>query len=146
MPEASPNSPSEAKLNCAKQMLAALIGGTGLDAIGAEEKLDAPQVQAIVREEFGRRWVAPVADFAKIQITRLESLCLLVLDRVQKGELEAVDRALKIFDRLDCYHGFSRASPALEQYGEEERERLLNKINSVAQRLGLDKPDGASEG
>ena len=51
------------------------------------------------------------ADFAKLQIARLESLSLLTLDRGQKGELEALDRALKILDRLDRYHGFTARTP-----------------------------------
>ena len=64
------------------------------------------------------------------------------MDRVGGGELAAIDRALRIIDRLDRYHGFQRASPALEPYGEEERERLLDKLNAVAARLADDEPDG----
>ena len=94
-----------------------------------------------MREELGRRWIAPLADFAKLQVARLENLSLLMLDRIQKGEIEAVDRALKIFDRLDRYHGFNRASPAAEQYGDEERKRLLDKINTIAERVGADTPE-----
>jgi hypothetical protein len=119
----------------AKRMIAALVEGVDLDAIAAQERLPAEEVQAILREELGRRWVAPVADFAKIQIARLENLCLHVMDRVDSGDIAGVDRALRIIDRLDRYHGFQRASPAIQQYGEEERERLLAKINEAAVRL-----------
>ena len=45
---------------------------------------------------------------------------------------------MKILDRLDRYHGFSRASPALEPYGDDERERLLAKLNAAAARLEAD--------
>ena len=76
--------------------------------------------------------------FAKLQIARLEALSVKMFKRAQKGELKAVDRAIKIIERLDRYHGFDRASPALEPYGEEERERLLDKINAVAARLADD--------
>jgi hypothetical protein len=119
----------------AKRILTALIGGEGLEAIVAREKLAAKRIVAIVREELGRRWVPPSADFAKLQIARLQELGRQLVGRVNDGELEALDRALKILDRLDRYHGFSRASPALEPYGEEERERLLNKLNAAAARL-----------
>jgi hypothetical protein len=139
MSEAPPNAPEYAKQSRARRVLGAVIGGLGLDAIGAEEKIAADRVETIVREELGRRWVAPVADIAKIQIARLENLALLLLDRLQTGELKAVDRALKIFDRLDRYHGFSRANPVLERYGEEDREKLLDKINAAAARLEADK-------
>ncbi len=93
-----------------------------------------------MREELSRRWVAPATAFAKLQIARLENLSLQTLDRGHKGELDALDRALKILDRLDRYHGFHRANPALEPYGEEEREKLINKLNVIAARLEDDKP------
>jgi len=95
-----------------------------------------------VREELGRRWVAPIADFAKIQIARLENLYLVAMDGILRGEVVAIDRALKIFDRLDRYHGFNRASPAIEPYGEEERERLIAKLNEVAERLSDEPQNG----
>jgi hypothetical protein len=141
MTETPPDASKDAHPSRAQRVLAALIGGAGLDAIGAREKLPTKRVEAIVREELGQRWVAPMADFAKLQIARLESLSLQLLDRIQKGELEAVDQALKIFDRLDRYHGFSRASPALEPYGEEERKRLLDKLNTIAARLEPGEPE-----
>ena len=127
-----PNPPRDAR---SKRIIAALIDGVDLDAIAAQERLPPKEVQAILREELSRRWVAPAADFAKIQIARLENLCLHVMDRIDSGDIAAVDRALRIIDRLDRYHGFQRASPAIEPYGEEQRERLLAKINEAAERL-----------
>ena len=134
--------PNETEPSLAHRILSALIGGAGIDAISAREALPPKRVESIVREELGRRWIAPLADFAKLQVARLENLSLLLVDRIQKGEIEAVDRALKIFDRLDRYHGFRRANPAAEQYGDEERERLLDKINTIAERVGADTREG----
>ena len=134
-------SPNETQPSLAQRILSALIGGAGIDTISAREALPPKRVEAIVREELGRRWIAPLADFAKLQVARLENLSLMMLDRIQKGEIEAVDRALKIFDRLDRYHGFSRANPAAEQYGDEERERLLDKLNTIVERVGADSPE-----
>jgi len=142
MTETVPKTPNGAKSSRAQRIFEALIGGAGVEAIGVGEKLAPKRVQAIVRDALGRRWVAPMADFAKLQIARLEALSVQVMIRAQKGELKAVDRALKILDRLDRYHGFDRASPALEPYDDEERERLHNKINTIAARL---KEDAAAE-
>jgi len=138
-------SPNESHDPRAKRMIAALIEGADLDAIAAEERLPATEAQTILREELGRRWVAPAADFAKIQIARLENLSLHVMDRIDSGELAAIDRALRIIDRLDRYHGFSRASPAVEPYGEEDRKRLIAKLNAVAARLRDEEPQSVSE-
>jgi hypothetical protein len=145
MTEANFPAPNEAQSSLAslgRRMLAALIGGVDLDIIGEQERLPAARVQTILRDELGRRWVPPVADFAKIQIARLDGLTLQVLDRAESGELKAVDRALKIFDRLDRYHGFNRANPAPEPYGDEQRQRLLAKLNAIAERLGRDNSEG----
>ncbi len=142
MPIVSPNDTPDAR---AKRMIAALIEGADLDAIAVQERLPAKEAQTILHEEIGQRWVAPLADFAKIQIARLGNLCLHVMDRIDSGELAAVDRALRIIDRLDRYHGFSRASPAIEPYGEEERTRLLAKLNAVAARLRDDQPENPSD-
>jgi len=121
------------------------LRGAGPDAIAEEEDLPIAEVDTVVREELDRRWVTSISDFVKIQIARLDRLCLVALDQAQRGELKAVDRALKVFDRLDRYHGFSRAAPVVENYGEEERARLLAKIESIVTRLEENSPanDGA---
>lgn len=129
------DSPNQSHDVRAKRLLAAVVEGAELEAVAAQERLPASETQTILREELGRRWIAPMEDFAKIQIARLHNLCLHVMDRVDGGELAAVDRALKIIDRLDRYHGFSRASPAIEPYGDEERAKLKDKLTAVAARL-----------
>ncbi|HZZ61069.1 MAG TPA: hypothetical protein VFE63_07835 [Roseiarcus sp.] len=137
--------PNQTDHSRAKRIIAALIEGADLDAVAAQERLPAEEVQAILHEELSQRWVAPVADFAKIQIARLENLCLHVMDRVDSGELGAIDRAVKIVDRLDRYHGFHRASPAIERYEDDERQKLLDKLNAVAARLHDEPPDSGSD-
>ncbi|MBV9287359.1 MAG: hypothetical protein JO288_05960 [Hyphomicrobiales bacterium] len=112
-----------------------LLRGLGLDAIGAEEKAPVRTVQAIVQDELDRRWVPPAADFAKLQIARLERLAQHLADSVERAESKAVDRMLKILDRLDRYHGFTRLSPAGDSYDQDARVRLLEKINAIAERL-----------
>lgn len=136
-----PQAPKRGAQTRAQRILAALIAGASLDEIGVQAKLSRRKTEQMLLDELRRRWVAPAAEFASLQITRLEGMILTLTDSVQNGELEAIDRALKILDRLDRYHGFTRANPAVEPYGEEERERLLNKINTIAARLQSDKPE-----
>jgi hypothetical protein len=130
--------PHGARSNRARRMFDALLRGAAPEAISEEEGLPQAEVEASMRDELGRRRVTPAVDFAKIQIARLERLCLAILDKAHRGELKAVDRALKILDRLDRYHGFTRAAPAAQPYGDEERERLLAKLNAIAARLDAD--------
>ena len=125
----------------ARRMLEALIGGVSPDAIGAEENLpDAQRSSGRSATNSAGAGCAPAAEFAKIQIARLEGFCLQLMDRVDAGELAAIDRALKIIDRLDRYHGFHRAQPALEPYGEAHRARLLAKLNAAAANLADAEP------
>ena len=51
------------------------------------------------------------------------------------GDLAAIDRLLKILDRLDRYHGFNKLAPANEDPDEGSRERLLAKLNMMAERM-----------
>jgi hypothetical protein len=129
----------------ARRMLAALIGGFSPDAIGAAENLPTETVERALSVELGRRWTPTVAEFAKIQIARLEGFFSRLMDRVEAGELAAVDRALKMVDRLDRYHGFHRARAAIEPYGEEQRERLLAKLNAAAANLADPETEGPSD-
>ena len=126
----------------ARRMLAALVGGLGPEAIGAEENLPPETVEKALGDQLGRRWAPPAGAFAKIQIARLEGFFVRLMDRVEAGELAAVDRALKIVDRLDRYHGFHRASPALAPCGEDHRQRLLAKLDAAAANLADADSDG----
>ena len=142
IPPASPHAGAETASERAQRVVEALIAGLSLETISAEEGVAPEGLAAIVHDQLNRRWIAPAGHFAKIQVARLESLSVCVLDRAQSGNLAAVDRALKIIDRLDRYHGFSRANPMVEPYGEEERERLLAKINAIVERMRAEGDEG----
>jgi hypothetical protein len=141
MSDASPSPRSKrSRVTRAQRVLASLIAGAGVDEIGATERLTRKRTESILREELRNRWVAPAEDFARLQIARLEQMILKLLDRLQNGDLKAIDRALKIVDRLDRYHGFTKGRQIPEPYGEEERVRLLKKVNEIADRLQPERP------
>jgi hypothetical protein len=101
----------------------------------ARQRLTRKRTETILRQELRNRWVAPAEDFARLQIARLEQMLLKLLDRLQNGDLKAIDRAIRIVDRLDRYHGFTKAKRLPEQYGDEERARLMKKVNDIVDRL-----------
>ena len=141
MSDANPPTRSKRqRTSLAQRVLASLVAGAGVDEISAAEQLTRKRTETILREALRSRWVAPAEEFARLQIARLERMIAKLVDRLQSGDLEAIDRALKIVDRLDRYHGFTKAKRLPEQYGEEERARLLKKINEVAERLQPEKP------
>jgi hypothetical protein len=141
MTDANPSTrPKRSTPSRARRALASLIAGAGVDEISAAERLTRKRTESLLRQELRSRWVAPAEEFARLQIARLERMILNLLERIRNGELEAIDRALKIVDRLDRYHGFSRANRVSEQYGEEERARLRKKVNEIVERLRAERP------
>jgi len=124
-----PTRPRRARTTIAQRVLASLVAGA--EEISATGK----RTENVLREALRGRWIAPGEDFSRLQIARLERMIARLVDRLQKGDLEAIARALKIVDRLDRYHGFTKGKRFAEQYGEEERARLLKKINDIAARL-----------
>jgi len=83
-----------------------------------------------------RRWTPArgetTLEHAKAPIARLEPALRLAARGVTKGDLSAIDRLLRVLDRLDKY---SAAPGAEETYDENGRERLLTKLNTMAQRM-----------
>ena len=117
------------------KILVALVAGEGVDAIAEKEGLSRKRVETMLRDELRRRWVAPAEDYARLQIVRLEAMSAKLAAKAESGELPAIDRMLKILDRLDRYHGFTKLTPASSTYDEGARERLLAKLNAMAARM-----------
>ncbi len=117
------------------KIVAALVSGQSVEAIAESERLTRKRVEALLRDELRRRWVAPAEDHARLQIARLEAMAARLAPSAEAGELPAIDRVLKILDRLDRYHGFSKLAPASAEPDEGGRERLLAKLNAMAERM-----------
>jgi hypothetical protein len=140
MSEASPSTRSKrSRATLAQRVLASLAAATG-EEISAVEELTRKRTENTLRQGLRNRWFAPAEEFARLQIARLEHMILKLLARIQNGDLEALDPALKIVDRLDRHHGFMKAKRVTEQYGEEDRARLLKKVNEIADRLQPEQP------
>src|SRR5665213_1521150 len=102
-------------------ILSALVAGESVDAIAEREGLSRKRIETMLRDELRRRWVAPAEDYARLQIARLEAMSARLAASAENGELPAVDRMLKILDRLDRYHGFSKLTPAAPNQDEGAR-------------------------
>jgi hypothetical protein len=81
-------------------------------------------------------------DHARVQIARLEPALRLAARGVADGDLAAIDRLLRVLDRLDRY---SAVEGAEGTYDENARERLLTKLNSMAERIRRAREAGVVE-
>jgi hypothetical protein len=117
------------------QIVAALVSGRSVETIAEGERMTRKRVEALLRDELRRRRVAPPAEYARLQIVRLEAMAATLAPLAMNGDLPAIDRALKILDRLDRYHGFDKAVAADPDPDAGGRERLLAKLNSMAERM-----------
>lgn len=87
-----------------------LVRGMPHVAIARFEKCSVQQVRKIVaRELAGRRIDAP-ADFAKLQIARLNEALMAANGLMIDGDASGVDRLLKVVAQLDRYHGLAQAA------------------------------------
>jgi hypothetical protein len=116
-------------------ILAALVTGSGLEEIAKAEKLSPKRVEKLLREELQRHWVAPAQDHARLQIVRLQKISATLIGKALEGHLPSIDRLLRVFDRLDRYHGFSKLTPATTEDYAVIHERLMAKINRNVARL-----------
>jgi hypothetical protein len=140
MSEASPSTRlKRSRAILAQRVLASFATAAG-EEISAVEELTQKRTENTLRQGLRNRWFAPAEEFARLQIARLEHMILNLLARIQNGDLEAIDPALKIADRLDGHHGFMKAKRVTEQYGEEDRARLLKKVNEITDRLQPEQP------
>ena len=114
------------------RILASLQAGLSYAAIGRAEGLSRERVRQIVVQALDRDQADSKLDHARVQIARLEPALRLAAQAVAEGDLSAIDRLLRVLDRLDRYSAVEGAE-ASQDAG--SREKLLSKLNSMAERM-----------
>jgi hypothetical protein len=79
--------------------------------------------------------VAPAQDYARIQVARLDAILAQLTAKAEEGDIAAIDRILRVLDRLDRYHGFGKLKPVVRAYDDDARKRLLERLDRAAGRL-----------
>ena len=115
-----------------KRIFAKLREGWAYDEIAGEERVSAERVRQIVAEVLGKRVIDRGVDHAHLQLERLMPALRLAGEAIGRGELKAVAPLIKVIDRLDKHQ---ETVVAKHEYGPEERQRLLDKINRIADNL-----------
>jgi len=128
-----------------KRIFARLREGWAYEEIAREERVSAGRIRQIVQEVLGKRVIDRGADHAHLQLERLMPALRLVGEAIGRGELKAVGPLIKVIDRLDRHQ---ETVVAKYEYGPEERQRLLDKINRVVANLtgSADEPDAPGAG
>ena len=128
-----------ARVSRGPAVLAALINGVALEEIAKTESLTLKRVERMLRDELRRRWIAPAQDYARLQIVRLEAIASPLKDKAKSGDLPTIDRLLKVMDRLDRYHGFTKLAALSSPSRDDVRAKLGAKFVSATR----DKEAGA---
>jgi hypothetical protein len=114
------------------RILAMVQAGWSYAAIGREEAISRERVRQIVSQAFEAGESETKLVHARVQIARLEPALRLAARSVADGELSAIDRLLRVLDRLDRYVAVDVADATDHEGG---RERLLAKLNSMAENI-----------
>ena len=115
-----------------KRIFARLREGWAYEEIAGEERLSAERIRQIVAEVLDKRVIDRGVDHAHLQLERLMPAMRIVGEAIGRGELKAVAPLIKVIDRLDKHQ---QTVVTKYTYGPEERERLLAKINRLADNL-----------
>lgn len=116
------------------RLLAQLALGMSIDAIAEKENLTRRETEKILRKQFDNFPIHAAEDFAKLQIRRLESAVGKLSSSPEAREIGATAVLLKVFDRLDRYHGFGNGASAPMAPSEEVKRRIMDKLNKIAAR------------
>jgi hypothetical protein len=118
-----------------RRIFAQLREGFTYDEIAAEEGVSASRIRQIVSQELEQRAVDSGAEHAKLQLDRLAPAVQLAAEAIAAGDISAITPYLKALDRLDRYQTVASAN---QVYDDEARKKLLDKINRLAENLGID--------
>jgi hypothetical protein len=128
----SPTSRAAARDLRRLRILASVQAGLSFAQIGRAEGLSRERVRQIVAKALDEAGSETKLDHARVQIARLEPALRLAANAVSEGDLGAIDRLLRVLDRLDKY---SAVEGAEAKPDEGARTRLLTKLNTMAQRM-----------
>jgi hypothetical protein len=85
-----------------------LTSGLSVAHIAHVEQLTIQRVRQIIAEMLERREVDPPSGYVQLQIARVGEAMVVAHTMMLQGDLQALDRLIKLNGELDRYHGFGR--------------------------------------
>ena len=117
------------------RILALVQAGWSYAAIGREEAIWRERAPQIVAQAFEAGESETKLVHARVQIARIEPALRLAARAVADGEHSAIDRLLRVLDRLDRLDRYFDVDVADAAYDEGAREKLIAKLNSMAENI-----------
>ena len=95
------------------RILERLTTGLTVAHIAREERLTVTRIRQIIAAMLESREIDPPAGFVQIQIARLSEAMIVARTMMMEGDLQAMDRLIKLTRELDRYHGFGKPPVSL---------------------------------
>src|SRR5271154_6690827 len=86
-----------------------LTMGLTVAHVARVEQLTVRRVRQIIAETLASREIDPAAGFVQLQIARLSEAMIVARTMMMQGNLQGMDRLIKLTSELDRYHGFAPA-------------------------------------
>ncbi len=148
-PSLKPRRTARDRLARRARIMDRLREGRSYEEIAEAEGLSRERIRQIVVEALRQREVDAQRDHAQLQLLRLAPALRLAARGVADGDRRAIGELIRVLDRLDKYQA---VGGSIATYDEGARERLLTKLNTMAQRMIAKRPregevaDGAEAG
>jgi hypothetical protein len=109
------------------RIFARLQEGWSYEALAEAEALSRERIRQIVKASLDRREVDPNADFIRLQMARLDPALRLASEKVAEGDLMAIDRLLRVLDRMDKYQSAAACDVEDEHVDDEANEGFIDE-------------------
>jgi hypothetical protein len=86
-----------------------LKAGVPMAEIARQEGLSPRRARSMVQELLESRQIDPAPGFVQTQIGRLSDAMMIAHTMMMSGNLQALDRVVRLIHELERYHGFGRA-------------------------------------
>src|SRR5271155_2000589 len=103
------------------RILERLTTGLTVAHIAREEGLSVQRIRRIIAEMLESREMDPPAGFVQLQIARLSEAMIVARTMMMEGDLQAMDRLIRLTGELDRYHGFGKPPVSLTAEGSAPR-------------------------
>jgi transcriptional regulator with XRE-family HTH domain len=124
-----------------RRIFARLREGWTYEEIANGEGVSITRIRQIVSKELEQRAVDSGAEHAKLQLERLVPAIQLAAEAIAAGDVSAITPYLKALDRLDRYQTVASAE---QVYDDEARKKLMDRVNRIAENLGIDEDFAAA--